>query len=147
MIVQNCPITYNLLGISVELSNSGHREASICVLAAPHWVRGVIDPCICDPLRAVADAVATVVVVTDLSPRNRGVIMVKVRLLNTTALVPLAVTLGVLGTPAAAQTPEPVVPGGDPCQAPSDRRDASLNCPPAETSSESIAQQSEAPST
>jgi len=38
-----------------------------------------------------------------------------------------------IAAPANAQTPEPVVPGGDPCQAPADQRDPSISCPPADT--------------
>ena len=35
--------------------------------------------------------------------------------------------------PANAQTPAPVVPGGDPCQAPADQRAADVTCPPADS--------------
>ena len=38
-----------------------------------------------------------------------------------------------VAAPATAQTPAPVVPGGDPCQAPADQRDPSVTCPPADT--------------
>jgi outer membrane receptor protein involved in Fe transport len=38
-----------------------------------------------------------------------------------------------IAAPANAQTPEAVIPGGDPCQAPADQRDPSVTCPPADS--------------
>ena len=38
-----------------------------------------------------------------------------------------------IAAPANAQTPEPVQPGGDPCQAPADQRDPNVTCPPADS--------------
>jgi outer membrane receptor protein involved in Fe transport len=38
-----------------------------------------------------------------------------------------------VAAPANAQTPDPVNPGRDPCQAPADQRDPNANCPPADT--------------
>ena len=38
-----------------------------------------------------------------------------------------------VAAPANAQTPDPVNPGGDPCQAPADQRDPSATCPPADS--------------
>ena len=38
-----------------------------------------------------------------------------------------------IAAPANAQTPEPVNPERDPCQAPADQRDPKVNCPPADT--------------
>src|SRR5215204_1844437 len=38
-----------------------------------------------------------------------------------------------VAAPANAQTPEPVNPGGDPCQAPADQRDPNVTCPPADS--------------
>ena len=46
-----------------------------------------------------------------------------------------------IATPANAQTPEPVNPGGDPCQAPADQRDPGVTCPPADSpAGEAVAQ-------
>jgi iron complex outermembrane recepter protein len=38
-----------------------------------------------------------------------------------------------VAAPANAQTPAPVIPGGDPCQAPADQRDPNVTCPPADS--------------
>ena len=38
-----------------------------------------------------------------------------------------------IATPANAQTPDPVNPDRDPCQAPADQRDPNANCPAADT--------------
>jgi iron complex outermembrane recepter protein len=38
-----------------------------------------------------------------------------------------------VAAPATAQTPAPVIPGGDPCQAPADQRDPNVTCPPADS--------------
>ena len=38
-----------------------------------------------------------------------------------------------IAAPANAQTPEPVIPGGDPCQAPADQRQPGVTCPPADS--------------
>ena len=38
-----------------------------------------------------------------------------------------------VAAPANAQTPAPVIPGGDPCQAPADQRDPNITCPPADS--------------
>ncbi len=46
-----------------------------------------------------------------------------------------------IATPANAQTPEPVNPDRDPCQAPADQRQPGVNCPPADTAAgEAISQ-------
>lgn len=49
-------------------------------------------------------------------------------LLSTASFAALAIA-----TPATAQTPDPVNPGGDPCQAPADQRDPNTACPPADS--------------
>jgi iron complex outermembrane recepter protein len=49
-----------------------------------------------------------------------------------------------IAAPANAQTPEPVIPGGDPCQAPADQRQPGVTCPPADSpAGEAIAQGAE----
>ena len=46
-----------------------------------------------------------------------------------------------IAAPANAQTPEPVIPGGDPCQAPADQRQPGVTCPPADSpAGEAVAQ-------
>ena len=46
-----------------------------------------------------------------------------------------------IATPANAQTPDPVNPDRDPCQAPADQRDPNVTCPPADSpAGEAIAQ-------
>src|SRR4051812_48947758 len=49
-------------------------------------------------------------------------------ILSTVSLAALA-----LAAPASAQTPQPVLPDRDPCQAPADQRDPKITCPPADT--------------
>ncbi len=41
--------------------------------------------------------------------------------------------LALVASPASAQTPDPVNPERDPCQAPADQRDPNVACPPADT--------------
>ena len=69
--------------------------------------------------------------------------MGRVRMLSTSALVP-AIAFGlsiVAAAPANAQTPDPVNPDRDPCQAPADQRDPNAVCPPADSpAGEAIAQ-------
>ena len=68
--------------------------------------------------------------------------MLKTGLLNTTALVSAFVFSSLaLAGPAHAQTPDPVNPERDPCQAPADQRDPNSPCPPADSpAGEAIAQ-------
>jgi outer membrane receptor protein involved in Fe transport len=62
--------------------------------------------------------------------------------LNASALLPIAAILSITGASAAnAQTPDPVNPDRDACQAPADQRDPNGTCPPADSpSGEAIAQ-------
>lgn len=55
------------------------------------------------------------------------------RSLSTAFLASASFAALAAAAPASAQTPAPVVPGGDPCQAPADQRDANANCPPADS--------------
>jgi outer membrane receptor protein involved in Fe transport len=55
------------------------------------------------------------------------------RLLSYALLSSASVAALAFAAPASAQTPQPVHPERDPCQAPADQRDPNVNCPPADT--------------